>query len=208
MAILTIEDLYAQKDGFLRGLALKLGASRSELDDLIQDVYLRIIRYKTLNVYDVSRGISIEEHLYQVVRTVVFNNHRLKKHRTWGNAKEVHEESENFFWDYILQVSGLEENVFQGMFIETVKAEIEKHPSWGQNLVRIDGDFQVVQKSYSNIYYWLVDKGLSKTEVARRLGVSSGSVTQYLKRIRVIIEPVLQKWEVNYERKNTAYQCT
>jgi RNA polymerase sigma factor (sigma-70 family) len=204
-----VTELYNKYDGFIRGLCVKIGAKPYELDDVSNDVYARIIVKDYLAKYDESKS-SFADYLYQVVRTVVLNAIRMDGHRTWGNHYEVNEETSDYFWEHLLKVAGVEEDIYDQYLLADIEIELAKHASWGSHHGAIkdpvtgEVTLELVQKSYSNIFKWLMKDSLNKTQVAQRLGVTPGSVTQYVKKMGQIILPVLEKWEVKVDRNKTA----
>jgi len=150
----VIRDLASRQSAALhRFLASRLRNALTEVPDLVQEVFLRLLRVNRLD------GVrSPEAYLFGIAR------HVLHQHRAQTTATPL-------TVDIAEVLSELEESPGTGP-----EAQLEMQQ-------RIEGFHQALSRMPPNVYATLILNrvaGLTLEEVARRLGVSRGMAKKYL----------------------------
>lgn len=75
MSTLEFNKLLSSHGGFLRGFALSFTKDSQDADDLVQDTYVKALRYKN----NFKEGTNIKGWLYTIMRNIFINNYKRKK---------------------------------------------------------------------------------------------------------------------------------
>lgn len=197
---ITFVQFYIEYKEFVVGLIIKLGGLYAirNCKDLEQDVYTRMLEYDYLRKYDPEKS-EFEDFIYQVVRTIVYNNARSRETSPIAQKCSFEDsEQEDYFWNSLFSDVSLATEVEQEIFVESVRTELKRYPSWGRASVVVNGKLESYERSFSNLFDLLM-KNYKKNEIAKLFGVTGGSISQYCCKLRVILVPMLKRWGIDEE---------
>lgn len=152
------------------------------LEDLEQEVYLRMIQKKTLEVFDTEKG-SFSTHVFQVIRTVALNYHRASNHDPINKSEPLMmtgEEGEEFLHPEISKLI-IDRPDAEGVteeFLELLYKELAKETVW-----RSKSSKGTSIKSLSTVCN-LLQIGYKPKEIAAIFLVGQSSVSVWVKKIR------------------------
>lgn len=185
----TFARVYKER---VRATLRKFGVRNPDLlNDLEQEVYLRMIDKKTLEVFDPEKG-SFGTHVYQVIRTIALNFHRASIHDPLGKAEllmMIGEGGEEFLHPEVSKqlVEDGDEGGVTGEFLELLYKELAKEPVWRSKSSKGESI-----KSLSMVCS-LMQRGFKPKEIASIFNVGQSSVSVWIKKIRTHAQRVREK---------------
>lgn len=186
------EDFVAKWDGRIRSQLIKLGARGDSLEDLKQEVYLRIVRTGHIEKYDSTRA-RFPSHIFAVSRSVVVNSWRTAKRRPLDLSYSL------------VETMGDEEEMRGVRVLELLLADQEDPDARGdatQKLARLESVLRTgylwsrktqvtalkcfgagCENNLWQVAVWLFVEGHTVGALAAQLGVSHGSVSNWKSRV-------------------------
>lgn len=189
--VITDMDIFVREWGLrVRSTLKKLGVKNSELlNDLEQEVYLRMIEKRTLETYDSAKG-GFSTHVFQVIRTIAFNHYRAKKRNPIDVSESiimVGEGGEEFLHPEVARSIQEEDKAPLEEFLELLYLELDKFKSW-----RSRSSNGTTIKSLT-VVCRLLETGYKPKEIAQIFKVGNSSVSVWVKKIRAVAIEVRRK---------------
>lgn len=174
----------------VRSTLMRMGVSNQDtLNDLEQDVYLRMIQNNTLGVFDAAKG-SFTTHIYQVIRTVAFNHHRAVKRIPLDCAEPIQlgaaEDDGEFLHPEVAKICTRDSEADpNNEFLELLYKELAKFPAWKSGSAKKGETLKSL-----TVVCQLLYQGYAPKEIASVFKVGTSSVSVWVKKIRLVAKEV------------------
>lgn len=165
-----IAQIFAEQDASLRRFVHSLTHDKAETDDVMQDLYVKVLQRGQM----VERSTSRTAYLFSVARNLVRDRarHRSASHRAMGNFKVVSELREAC-----------------GAFSTSSPQEMRLRAEQGREAV--DKAMGRLKDKHREIFCLSRMEGLCNREIAKRLGVSLRSVERHVSEVSLYMRETL-----------------
>ena len=175
MSTVEFNNLLTSHRDFLRGLAFSFTKDAEDADDLIQDTFLKALRYKD----NFREGTNIKGWLFTIMRNIFINNYKRKKFQN-----TITDSTDN---NYFINAS-------QDMSFDSVTTQISEKDIRGA-IASLGREFRVPFTMFVEGYHY--------DEIADALGIPMGTVKSRIFHARKKLASKLvdyQRWFLNAQR--------
>jgi RNA polymerase sigma-70 factor (ECF subfamily) len=174
----NIEKIWDEFSLDLRAFILRRVKNASDVDDILQDVFLKI----HANIDTLKEDEKVRSWIYQITRNTIIDYYR--KHKNWTvDIDEIPVEAE-------MSESNMEE-----MIVGTPNQEIAAD---------LKGMIDELPTKYSEALYLVEFEGLTQIELANRLGISiSGAKSRVQRGRKLLLDSLMQCCHFELDRYGT-----